>query len=244
MTFVEHLDELRTRLLRSIAVLGVAMIGSMFFYRTLIDVATIPHYRAMSWLGIGANFIFGSFGTVGTVMKMAAIVGFFAASPYVAREWWGFVAAGLYGNERRSVRAFAPVSFLLFVLGGVFGYFLLIPFTLYAMMRMMPLEKVAPVLQLGDYLGFVLTLTLILGLVFQLPLIMVFLTKIGLLPPDRYRSWRKHAVLGAIVFAAVISPPDLLSMAVFALPLLGLYEIGLWSSVWAAGRNPGGPART
>lgn len=237
MTFVEHLDELRTRLLRCIGALLVTMLGSMFFYRTLIDVATIPHYRAMSWLGSGAQFIFGSFGTIGTVMKMAAIVGFFAASPYVARELWGFVAAGLYRNERRYVRAFAPVSFLLFVLGGVFGYFLLIPFTLYAMMRMMPLEKVAPVLNLGDYLGFVLTLTIVLGMVFQLPLVMVFLTKIGLVSPGRYRSWRKHAVLANIVFAAVIAPPDVLSMAVFALPLLVLYEVGLWCSVWAAGRT-------
>jgi Tat protein translocase TatC len=237
MTFVEHLDELRTRLLRCIGALGVAMIGSMVFYRTLIDVATIPHYRAMSWLGLGVNFILGNFGTIAIVMKMAAIVGFFAASPYIARELWGFVAAGLYRNERRYVRAFAPVSFLLFMLGGVFGYFLLIPFTLYAMMRMMPLEKVAPVLNLGDYLGFVLTLTIILGLVFQLPLVMVFLTKIGLVDPGRYRSWRKHAVLGNIVFAAVIAPPDLLSMAVFSLPLLALYEVGLWCSVWAAGRT-------
>jgi sec-independent protein translocase protein TatC len=93
---------------------------------------------------------------------------------------------------------------------------------------------VDPVLSLGDYLGFVLTLTILLGLVFQLPLIMVFLTKIGLVTPDRYRAWRRHAILANIVLAAVLSPPDLLSMAVFALPLVVLYEIGLWCSVWAA----------
>jgi len=79
----------------------------------------------------------------------------------------------------------------------------------------------------------VLTLTIILGLVFQLPLVMVFLTRIGFVTPDRYRSWRKHAILGNVVIAAVLSPPDLLSMAVFALPLLVLYEIGLWCSDWS-----------
>jgi sec-independent protein translocase protein TatC len=98
---------------------------------------------------------------------------------------------------------------------------------------MMPLDKVDLLFSLPDYLGLVLTLTIILGLVFQLPLVMVFLTKIGLVHPDRYRSMRRHAILANIVFAAVISPPDLLSMAVFALPLLVLYEVGLWCSAWA-----------
>ncbi|HVR84957.1 MAG TPA: twin-arginine translocase subunit TatC [Planctomycetota bacterium] len=235
MTFVQHLDELRTRLLRTIAALLVAVVVSMFFYRTLINVATIPYFRAMTWVGVGPRFIISELGgTVGSVMKLAAIVGFFIASPYVARELWGFVAGGLYREERRYVKAFAPVSYLLFVLGCVFGYFLLIPFALYAMVTMMPLDKVDPVLGLGDYLGFVLTLTIILGLVFQLPLVMVFLTKLGLVPPDRYRAWRRHAILANIVLAAVLSPPDLLSMMVFALPLVVLYEIGLWCSVWAA----------
>jgi len=236
MTFVEHLYELRTRLLRSIYALLAAVVVSMFFYKGLIHVATIPYFRAMAWVrGVGPKFIMAEVGgSVGAVMKLAAIVGFFFASPYVARELWGFVAGGLYRHERRYAKAFAPVSYLLFLLGCVFGYFHLIPFSLYAMVTMMPLDKVDPVLSLGDYLGFVLRLTIILGLVFQLPLVMVFLCKIGLVPPDRYRSWRRHAILANIVFAAVISPPDLLSMAIFALPLVVLYEIGLWCSVRAA----------
>jgi Tat protein translocase TatC len=234
MTFVQHLDELRTRLLRSIYALLAAVVVSMFFYKGLINVATIPYYRAMAWVGSGRHFIMGDVaGTVGAVMKLAAIVGLFLASPFVARELWGFVAGGLYKRERRYVKAFAPVSFLLFLLGCVFGYFLLIPFALYAMVTMMPLDKVDPVLGLGDYLGFLMTLTIILGLVFQLPLAMVFLTKIGLVPPERYHAWRRHATLANIVLAAVLSPPDLLSMLVFALPLLVLYEIGVWCSVWA-----------
>jgi Tat protein translocase TatC len=234
MTFVEHLDELRTRLLRSIYALLATVVVSMFFYKSLINIATIPYYRAMCWVGSGPRFIMNEvIGSVKAVMTLSAIVGFFFASPYVARELWGFVSGGLYRRERRYVKAFAPLSFLLFVLGCVFGYFLLIPFALYATVSMMPLDKVDPVLSLGDYLGFVLTLTIILGLVFQLPLVMVFLSKVGLVPPERYRSWRKHAVLANVVFAAVISPPDLLSMAVFALPLLVLYEIGLWCAVWS-----------
>lgn len=236
MTFARHLDELRTRLLRSLVALLVAVVVAMLFYKGLIDLATLPHYRAMSWVGRDAAFIMIGIASIGAVMKLSAIVGLFFASPYVARELWGFVSAGLYRSERKYVRAFAPISFLLFVLGCVFGYFFLIPFALYATVTMMPLDKVQPVLGIGEYLSFFMTLTIILGLVFQLPLVMVFLTKIGLVDPDRYRSWRKHAILGNVVLAAVLSPPDLLSMAVFALPLLLLYEIGLWCSVWARSR--------
>ena len=228
MTIVQHLDELRTRILRSLVALGVTVAGAMVFYRDLIDVATLPHVRAMSWLSKTAGFNLGSFTeSAGAVMKLASIVGLFAASPYVGRQLWGFVAAGLYRDERKYVRAFAPASFLLFLLGCVFGYFLLIPYALYAMVTMWPPDKVAPIVDIGPYLSLVLTLTILLGAVFQLPLVMVFLSKIGLVTPARWRSWRKGAIVGNVVLAALIAPPDLLSMVVFVLPLLVLYEAGL-----------------
>jgi Tat protein translocase TatC len=235
MTFVQHLDELRTRLLRSIVALLVAVAVAMFFYKNLISLATLPHYRAMSWLGQSGRFIMdGHVAPLKAVMKLACIVGLFFSSPYIARELWGFVSAGLHRHERRYVRAFAPASFLLFLLGCIFGYFILIPYSLYGMVTMMPLDKVEPVFNIGDYLSLVLTLTILLGAVFQLPLVMVFLAKIGLVTPGHYRKWRRHAVVGNVVLAALIAPPDLLSMAVFVLPLLVLYEIGLWCSVLAA----------
>jgi sec-independent protein translocase protein TatC len=171
--------------------------------------------------------------TVGAIMKLSMIAGFFVASPYIARELWGFVAAGLHAKERKHVKQFAPASFLLFVLGCTFGYFLLIPYAIYAMVTMLPLEKVTPTLGLGEYLSLFLTLTILLGLVFQLPLVMVFLTKVGVVPSRSYRGWRKHAMVANILLAAILSPPDLMSMAVFALPMLMLYEIGLWCAVWA-----------
>ena len=234
MTIVQHLDELRTRLLRSIWALLIATVVSMFFYKDLIDIVIMPHCRAMGWLGMPARFIISEIaGSLGAVMKMTCIVGLFFASPYVAREMWGFVAAGLYRDEKRYVKAFAPASFLLFLLGCVFGYFILIPYALYGMVTMMPLDKVEPVLNIGDYLGLVLTMTILLGVVFQLPLVMTFLTKIGLVPPARWRSWRKGAIVGNIVLAAFLAPPDLLSMVMFVLPLLLLYEIGVWCSVLA-----------
>jgi Tat protein translocase TatC len=235
MTFAQHLDELRTRLLRSIVALLGAVTLSMIFYRELIEIASIPHLRAMSWLGKSGGFILiDPTHAIGAIMKLSCIVGFFVASPYVARELWGFVAAGLYREEKRYVRAFAPISYLLFVLGCVFGYFLLIPYALYAMVGMMPLEQVQPIVSIGNYLGLVMTLTILLGTLFQLPLLMVLLSKLGLVAPPRWRAWRRAAILGNIVLAALLAPPDPQSMLVFALPLLALYEIGVWSSALAA----------
>jgi sec-independent protein translocase protein TatC len=235
MTFAQHLDELRTRLLRSIVALVVAVTVAMIFYKELINVAILPHEIAMSRLGKPAVFVIADIvGSIGAVMRLSCMVGFFAASPYVARELWGFVAAGLYRDEKRYVRAFAPISFLLFLLGCVFGYFILIPYSLCAMVQMMPLDKVQPLVNIGDYLRLVLTLTILLGTVFQLPLVMVFLSKIGLVTPARWRAWRRVAILGNIVLAALIAPPELLSMVVFALPLLVLYEVGVLCARLAA----------
>ena len=199
----------------------------MIFYRNLIEVAILPHVRAMSWLGRTAGFIVNDIaGSLGAVMRLACFVGFFVASPYVARELWGFVAAGLYRDEKKHVTTFAPISFLLFVLGCVFGYFILIPYSLFAMVQMMPLDKVQPIVNIGDYLKLVMMLTIVLGMVFQLPLVMVFLSKLDIVPPDRWRTWRRAAVLGNVVLAAVLAPPDPQSMVIFALPLLVLYEVG------------------
>lgn len=232
MTLAEHLDELRVRLLRSILVLLAATVAAFAFYNSLVRVIMYPHFRAMEWCGIDdARFISASYGApILAVMKLVFIVAFFAASPVIVQQIWGFVAAGLKQQERRWVVRFAPVSFLLFILGCVFGYFILIPYSLYGMARFMPLDQVRPLFAFSDYLSLVTTLTLVLGLVFQLPLVMVFVTSLGLVRSPSWGLWRRHALVANLVFAAVISPPDPLSMLVFAAPMIVLYEVGALAS--------------
>jgi Tat protein translocase TatC len=210
------------------------MVVAMVFYRELVEIITIPHFRAMEWCGLSRDHArllsIGYASPVLGVMKLAFIAALFVASPFIARELWGFVSAGLHREEKKYVARFAPVSFLFFILGCVFGYFLLVPFALYGMARMMPTQHLQLLFGFGEYLSLVLTLTILLGAIFQLPLLMVFLSTIGLVCPRSWSSWRRHAVVANLVLAAVLSPPDLVSMLVFAVPLLALYEAGVWIS--------------
>jgi len=231
MTFVEHLEELRLRLFRSTVAFAAMLVVSMCFYREMVDVVTLPHFRAMAMLPRPPShleFVAISYtAPVVSMMKLAMIVGVFLASPVIGYQLWAFVRGGLHLNERRAATAFAPSSFLLFVLGCVFGYFVLIPYALYGMASMLPTDKVQPLFAFAEYLDLVTTMTILLGAIFQLPLVMVLLSRLGVVRPSSYRRWRRNAVVANLVLAGILSPPDLLSMFAFAVPLLLLYEAGI-----------------
>ncbi len=236
MTFGEHLEELRSRLLKSIVFLLVAIIAAMAFYEQLIDFITQPHIRAMTLLDPKMKpedykLMPGSYGgPIIAVMKLAFIIATFVSSPWIGYQLWAFVGAGLYRNERRHVIMFAPVSFLLFTAGCVFGYMVLVPYALYGLAKTMQLQIVSNQYVFSDYLSLVMTLTIVLGAVFQMPLVMVFLSKVGIVQPSTYNKWRKAAVIGNVVFAAIITPADIFTMLIVAGPMLVLYEIGVLCS--------------
>lgn len=235
MTFVEHLEELRARLLKAVIALLVAVTLAFVFYRELVEVATLPHFRAMRMLGIDATLVAESYtAPIHAMMLLAFTVGTFFASPVIFHQAWGFIRSGLYEHERRWVRLFAPVSFLLFVLGCMLGYFILIPYVLFGMASLLPLDKVQPLFALGDYLTLFLTLTIALGALFQLPLVMVFLSRIGLIAPWSYGRFRKHAMVGSLLAASFLAPGDPLSLLLMAAPPLILHEVGIGASrlVW------------
>jgi len=238
MTFGEHIEELRGRLFKSIMFLLIALIVSMVFYKDLIGFITQPHVRAMRYLQIpeaDARLMPGSYGgPIIAMMKLAFIISLFVSSPFVGYQLWAFVGAGLYKNERKWVARFAPVSFLLFLAGCVFGYFVLVPYALIGLARSMNLGIISNQYMFSDYLNLVMMLTIILGGVFQIPLIMVFFSKLGLVQPKTYNKWRKAAVIGNVVFAAVVTPADVFTMLIVAVPMLLLYEIGVVCSFLAA----------
>ncbi len=234
MTFGEHIEELRSRLLKSIVLLTLVVFGCMFFYQPLVHFITRPHFKAMGLLGIPPErslFLSDTYtGPIIAMMKLTFIIALFVSSPWIAYQLWAFVSAGLYKRERRYVVTFAPISFALFCVGCVFGYLVLVPYGLLGLARMLDLNIVSPTYSFSEYLSLVMKLTIILGAIFQMPLLMVFVTKIGLVEPRTWNKWRKAAVIGNVVFAAVITPADIFTMILVAVPMLLLYEIGVISS--------------
>ncbi len=229
MTFGEHLEDLRSRLFKSIVFLMCAIIVAMIFYKELVGFITQPHLQAMAMLNVkDAPLMPGSYGgPIIAVMKLAFIISMFVSSPWVGYQLWSFVSAGLYKNERKYVVLFAPISFALFTVGCVFGYVILVPYALYGLARTMNVEIISNQYIFSDYLNLVMLLTIILGAVFQMPLLMVFFSKIGLVEPRTYHKWRRAAIIGNVVFAAVVTPADVITMLVVAGPMLLLYEVGV-----------------
>ncbi|MCZ6688025.1 MAG: twin-arginine translocase subunit TatC [Planctomycetota bacterium] len=159
-------------------------------------------------------------------IKVSLIAAIFIASPIILYELWMFIGAGLYPSERRYVIRFLPVSILLFFLGILFGYKVLVPVGL-SYLATYAGPDVINAFTLDNYLSLSLTLTLLLGVVFELPLLMVFFSRIGILGPADYARYRRYSLLGSVVIAALLTPPDPATQILLAGPLIILYELGI-----------------
>jgi Tat protein translocase TatC len=259
MTFGEHIEELRGRLLKSVVFLMIATIASLFFYDQLVWFITRPHVSAMEHLraemerkGIKTNeleykLITGGYAApVIATMKLGFIIALFVSSPFIGYQIWAFISAGLYKHERKYVVMFAPISYGLFALGCAFGYGFLVRFCLLGLARtgMADGRVLSPQYVFSDYLNLVTTLTIILGAVFQLPLVMVFFSKIGLIEPPTYNKYQRLAILCNLIASAFIAPPDVVSMCVVAVPMIVLYEIGVVCAFLFASSKPPATAKT
>jgi sec-independent protein translocase protein TatC len=171
-------------------------------------------------------------------LKVAGYAALFAGSPFLLWQLWLFVAAGLYPSERRWMRYFFPPALLLFLSGVVFSYLVLVPYGMYYAQQDMPIDEVAPTISLGFYFSFLSTLALGMGLVFQLPILMTFVSLVGIVQAATFRSMRGLFVIGAFVLAAFLTPGgDVFSQVAMAGPMLLLYELGILGARLVAGRT-------
>ncbi len=242
MSFGEHLEELRVRLIACVLTWLVCFLVAMYFYKPLLTFVCEPHFRAMEWMGRTretSKLFTGAYaGSVWAVMKLAFIVSVFAASPIIAWQIWRFVAAGLYRHERKYVLVYALPSLLLFIGGSVFGYLVLVPYGLFGMASMLKMDVVTEQYQLRDYLDLVMALTIFTGLIFELPLIMMFTSSIGLTGPNFFWKYSRHAIVALFLLAAVLTPsPDIFTQCLMAGPLLVLYLLGVLLS-YAVQKKP------
>ena len=223
----EHLEELRRRIMYSVLIVIGLFFISWVFKSKILDIMKRPHDLAMENLGLSQSLQVLSYQEgFYAYIKLCLIAAVFMGYPVVAHQIWKFVEAGLYKRERTYVKIFAPVSFIAFITGVLFGYFFLIPFGLQFLIKILGAE-IEPIITMSQYINLVTLLTLALGIVFQLPLVMLFISKIGVLKAEDFIKWRMYAVLIIFVLAAIITPPDPFTQVMTALPMMALYEVGI-----------------
>lgn len=244
MTFLEHLEELRWTLVRSALAVTVGFVLA-FIYKTILfeDVvlaAKDPHfitYRAFcklgEWLGMSElciselGFTLQNLPVSGqfmTHMNVAFVAGFILAFPYILWELWRFIGPGLREKERKAIRGFVLAGSLLFLTGVLFGYYMLAPLTVQFFGTYQVSPSVANNFALESFIGIVTQVTVWTGLIFEMPLIVLILTRVGILGPGVLRTHRKHSYVGILVIAAVLTPPDVISQLIVSAPLILLYE--------------------
>jgi sec-independent protein translocase protein TatC len=163
-------------------------------------------------------------------MRISFILGLILAFPYIFYEFWKFVAPALYPKERKVARGTVFATAFLFLLGVIFGYYILIPLSIHFLNTYIVSTQVLNQINLASYISTISMLALASGIVFELPMLMYFLTKIGIITPSFLRKYRRHSIVVIFIIAAIITPPDVFSQTLVALPLLLLYEVGIFIS--------------
>lgn len=252
MSFLGHLEELRWHLIRStiaIVVMGtVAFIMKDFIFDTLIFGPTkkdsFPTYKLLcegaKLLGFEGTFCTTEFpfriqsrtmaGQFSAHIWTSITAGFIVAFPYVLYEFWRFVSPGLHIKERSSARGFIFIASILFFTGVLFGYYVVTPLSINFLGTYQVSEAVFNDFDLSSYIGLVRACALSSGLIFELPIIIFFLTKIGLVTPESLRKYRKFALVIVLIVSAIITPPDIASQIIVAIPVVVLYEVSIYIS--------------
>ncbi|HXC38869.1 MAG TPA: twin-arginine translocase subunit TatC [Burkholderiales bacterium] len=223
-SFISHLVELRDRLLRAILSVLVVFLCLFYWARDLYAWLARPMLAA---LPMGGQMISTDpIGVFLVPMKVTLLVSFVIALPYVLYQVWAFVAPGLYSHEKRLVLPLVVSSSLLFIVGMAFAYFLVFPVVFRFMASVTP-EGVAWMTDIEKYLSFVLTMFVSFGAIFEVPVVVVVLVRVGVVSLEKLRNMRPYVIVGAFVVGAVLTPPDVISQLMLAVPLCLLFELGL-----------------
>jgi len=244
MTFWEHLDELRGTLVRSLVAVLLGMAVCLFFAAHLQDALVWPFARTVAKLGPEAGRLALLTPTEGFLvrMKLGLFGGLLLASPWVFLQLWAFVAPALKAREKRLVLPVVGAATLLFLSGAAFGYAVMAVATEFLLRFATP--SISNTWSLSSYLTFTVQIMLGLGLVFQLPLVLLFLMRLGLVTPAQLAGWRRHAAVAILVAVALLPMQDPLSLLLMAAPLYLLFEVSILVGRLLARPRPGEPAGT
>ena len=223
-SFISHLVELRDRLIRALAAILVIFLGIVNWARDIYTLLAAPMLASLPQGGqMIATDVVGAFFVP---MKVTLMVSFLAALPYVLYQAWAFVAPGLYSHEKKLVMPLIFASVVLFFTGMAFAYLIVFP-TVFGFINAFAPEGVAVMTDIDKYLSFVLSTFLAFGITFEVPVIVIVLTRIGIVSVEKLREIRPYVIVGAFVVGAIFTPPDVLSQFLLAVPLWLLYELGI-----------------
>lgn len=228
-TFISHLMELRDRLLRSLMAVAVVTIA-LTIWPGIGSVYDLLAWPMMQSLPEGTRMIAtGVISPVLVPLKVTLLAAFMIALPYVLYQAWAFVAPGLYAHEKRIALPLVISSSVLFLLGVAYCYFVVFGMVFQAIHAFAP-QAITPAPDIEAYLNFVITMFLAFGITFEIPLVQVVLVRNGVVTVEKLKEIRSYVIVGAFVVAAVVTPPDVLSQLLLAIPMCLLYEVGIMAA--------------
>lgn len=230
MPFLDHLEEFRWALLKSVFAIVIAMIASWFF--TDIFYATIFRLAKNAGLPLIVTRVMEG---IMLKLQMTFVMGLVIALPFIFYFIWSFVSPGLYKNEKRWVLPLVYASTICFFIGASLAYFIIIPFVLPFIKAFIP-PGAEPLITVGDFVGKMLRFMLLFGIIFELPMVAYFLAKIGILKHTWMSRYRRYAIVSIFIMGAILTPPDPISQLMMAIPLILLYEVSILVARFA-GRN-------
>ncbi|MCK5145921.1 twin-arginine translocase subunit TatC [bacterium] len=233
MPFLEHLEELRWRILKSLGSVVLFMVVTFPFTGAILKILTMPNDH----LADPANLLFlKPTGMLTVRIEIAIAVGIVISLPVIFYQFWQFVSPGLHSSERNFVFPSIFLTTFCFLLGSAFSYFIIIP-TVLPFLFGMGTETISAEININYYMSFVLRLILVAGLVFELPVISLLLSNLGILKPQFMRKYRRYGIVITFIFSAIVTPPDPMSQMLMALPLLVLYEISIFVAMYGYSRK-------
>ena len=248
MSFLDHLEELRWHLIRAVLAVvvagGIAFLLKGFIFDILLFGPSKGDFfsydmlcRMSTFIGIDGGFCFEELpfkiqsrtmgGQFSAHVWTSITAGFIIAFPYVIYEFWKFVAPAMHSDERKYAKGFIFVTSLLFFLGVLFGYYVVTPLSINFLGKYQVSDIVLNEFDLSSYISLVRASVLASGLIFELPVVIYFLTKVGVVTPQFLKTYRKYALVIVLILSAVITPPDIVSQIIVAIPVLILYEVSI-----------------
>jgi sec-independent protein translocase protein TatC len=243
MSFMEHLEELRSRILKALGGMVVAFFVSMFFTKDLWRIVSEPAVSALTHLGINPPELVAitpmeQFNIIWLYMPI--LVSVFLGSPWIVYQIWAFISPGLYKREKRWAVPFILCTAGLFIAGGVFAYFIAFRYGLEFLLGIGRDVNVRPMVSISEYFDLFVNVTVGVGLVFELPVIIFFLTLLRIASPRFLVRHSRYAILGIVILAAVVTPtPDVINMMIFAVPMVMLFFVGVFASYLLVLRREG-----